>query len=174
MILIISGTNRKNSNSFKLAQEYQKNLNNKSVKSEILSLENLPESFIQTALYENNGKNEEFNLIRNQIDNYNKFVFIVSEYNGSLPGILKLFLDGLKYPGSLKNKKAALVGLSAGPQGGTLALSHLTDILNYLGTHVLANRIKLPFIDKNMENGFLKEGSYKEHLISQSQQIIDF
>ena len=73
-----------------------------------------------------------------KIQSCDKFVFVVPEYNGSFPGVFKAFVDGLKYPASFKDKKCALVGISSGTQGGALALSHLTDIFNYLGMNVLA------------------------------------
>ena len=43
----------------------------------------------------------------------------------------------------VQDKKAALVGISSGVQGAGLALSHLTDIFNYCGMHVLAQKPKL-------------------------------
>ena len=88
----------------------------------------------------------------NQMKAAQKFIFIVPEYNGSFPGILKLFIDALEFPETLKNKKCALVGLSAGVQGSVLAMSHLTDIFNYLTMHVLAQKIKLMGISNRMSD----------------------
>jgi chromate reductase, NAD(P)H dehydrogenase (quinone) len=36
-------------------------------------------------------------------------------------------------------------------QGGGLALSHLTDIFNYCGMHVLAQKPKLAMIEANID-----------------------
>ena len=73
-----------------------------------------------------------------------KLVIIVPEYNASFPGVLKAFIDGLTYPGGIQGKKAALVGLSGGGQGGLLAMTHLTDVLMYLGTTVLPSAYACP------------------------------
>ena len=156
MITIISSTNRNNSVSKQVALQYQELLNEYGTESTIIDLEDLPSNFIETALYENQGSNEDFNPIREHMKEAQKYVFIVPEYNGSFPGILKTFIDALEFPGTFKGKKCALVGISAGIQGGALALSHLTDIFNYLGMHVLANRLKFNGISGIMENEKIK------------------
>lgn len=174
MIKIIVGTNRKNSVSKTIAELYQVILKSKGADSEILELEDLPADFIDTALYENNGKNEAYNAFHDRIEEGKKFVFIVPEYNGSFPGILKTFIDGMNYPNTFKNKKAALVGLSSGIGGGGIALSHLTDIFHYLGMHVLALKPKLAKIEQNMSDNLLTNRLYLELLHSQAEMLLDF
>ena len=174
MITIISGTNRKNSVSKQVALQYQEILNDHGIDSTIVDLEKLPADFIATALYENQGTNLDFNPVREHMKEAQKYVFIVPEYNGSFPGILKTFLDALEFPGTLKGKKCAIVGLSSGIQGGVMAMSHLTDIFNYLGMHVLALKPKLIRINGKMENGKINDESYLKRLRDQAQAIIDF
>src|SRR5690606_21689357 len=89
--LIISGTNRNRSNSLKVARFYQKQLEKKGAEFDILSLEDLPANIAQTDLYGN--RSEDFALIQEKISAAKLFVFIIPEYNGSYPGILKLFID---------------------------------------------------------------------------------
>lgn len=174
MITIISGTNRKNSISKQVALQYQEILKELKTDSTIVDLENLPADFISSALYEKQGTNVDFNPIREHMKVAQKFVFIVPEYNGSFPGILKTFLDALEFPGTLKGKKCAIVGLSSGIQGGVMAMSHLTDIFNYLGMHVLANKPKLIRVNGMMENGKVADESYLKRLKNQAQDIINF
>ena len=89
----------------------------------------------------NAGKKRRFSIYsKKKLMAVKKFVFITPEYNGSFPGVLKAFIDGMRYPGTFEGKKCALVGLSAGNQGAALAMSHLTDIFNYLGMNVLAKQ----------------------------------
>ncbi len=174
MVKIIVGTNRKNSVSKIIAQIYQEILKKREVESEILELEHLPSDFIETALYENNGKNEAYNEFHRKIAEGKKFVFIVPEYNGSFPGILKTFIDGMTYPNTFRNKKAALVGLSSGIGGGGIALSHLTDIFHYLGMHVLALKPKFAKIEQNMSDNLLTNRLYLELLQTQADMLLDF
>lgn len=154
MITIVSGTNRKNSRSLVLSKYYFNLLSEKGIESQILDLNQLPADFAFNALYENSGKHEDFNEFRQTVEQSNKFIFVVPEYNGSFPGVLKTFIDGLKYPDSFTGKKAMLVGISSGMQGGALALSHLNDILNYLNMNVFGTRFKIPLIESKFNGSF--------------------
>ncbi len=174
MVKIIVGTNRKNSVSKIIAELYQSILTEKGAESEILELERLPADFIATALYENNGKNIGYNAFHDQVKAGSKFVFIVPEYNGSFPGILKSFIDGMTYPNTFRNKKCALVGISSGIGGGGIALSHLTDIFHYLGMHVLALKPKLAKIEQNMSDNLLTNRLYVELLQTQADMLLEF
>jgi NAD(P)H-dependent FMN reductase len=111
MIKIIVSTNRLNAVSSTIAMLYQQILKEKGAEAEILYLSDLPTDFTATALYENNGKNPEFNAFHDRVKEGKKYVFIVPEYNGSFPGILKTFIDGMTYPNSFQNKLAGVASL---------------------------------------------------------------
>lgn len=174
MITIISCTNRKLAVSRVVAEFYQKLLAEAGAEGKIMDLQDLPADFVWTALYENAGKNEEFNEMTELIENSGKFVFVVPEYNGSFPGVLKAFIDGLGYPNPFKDKKCALVGLSSGVQGGALALSHLTDIFNYLGMHVLALKVRMPSIEEILNEGKITDKLVLELLDMQIKDLLQF
>ena len=163
MITILAGTNRPQSRARRIANYYQTVLAELGAESHILDLAELPENFTATALYHNVGSHPEFNRLATMLDAGEKLVLVVPEYNASFPGVLKAFIDGLAYPGGIQGKKAALVGLSSGGQGGLLAMAHLTDVLMYLGTAVLPQRVRLPFInqDLNAEDGLNHDISRK-------------
>jgi chromate reductase, NAD(P)H dehydrogenase (quinone) len=173
-IVIIVGTNRPNSMSRKIAEYYQEILQQLHAPSIILDLVNLPDDFTVSALYGNTGKNEAFNNLKSLLEQTDKFVFIVPEYNGSYPGVLKAFIDGLPYPNSFSNKKAALVGLSSNMQGAAIALSHLNDVFSYLGMNTLALRVKLAQIRSHYSENVISNALYKELLEIQAGQIIHF
>ncbi|MCH7413383.1 NAD(P)H-dependent oxidoreductase [Belliella sp. R4-6] len=174
MIKIIVGTNRKNSISKKIALIYQNVLLELGEQTEVLELEHLPIDFSFSALYENNGKNVLYNKFHSKVMEGDKFVFIVPEYNGSFPGVLKSFIDGMTYPNSFRNKKCAMVGISSGIGGGGIALSHLTDIFHYLGMHVLALKLKYAKIEDNMSDNLLTNRLYMELLQTQAEMLIKF
>ena len=176
MITIIIGTNRQHAVSRVICRIYQELLTGLGQETNVVDLMDLPADFAFSALYENAGKNEEFNVYRQKMVESEKFVFIVPEYNGSFPGVLKAFVDGLAFPHSFRDKKCALVGLSSGVQGAGLALSHLTDIFNYCGMHVLALKPRLAQIEDNLdiEKETITNELYLELVTTQVQQLVDF
>ncbi len=174
MIIIIVGTNRANSVSGKLAKFYQKQLEIQGVQSEILDLADLPEDFAFSALYANVGKHESFNKYQQIIDANNKFIIIAPEYNGSFPGVLKTFFDGLRYPDSFNNKKVALVGLSTGVLGNAVGLGHLNDILSYMGSNVLGLRLKLGLMKNHFDGENFTFEMYQKFFEQQMKAFIAF
>lgn len=174
MIKIIVGTNRKPSISEQIAIQYQELLRGMGQPSEIVNLGDLPDDFLFSALYENNGKNAAFNKVHDQVKAGSKYVFIVPEYNHSFPGILKAFIDGMTYPNSFRHKKCALVGISSGVGGGSIAMSHLTDVFHYLGMHVLAFKPRLAKIEENMSGHLLTNRLYLDLLREQAELLIAF
>lgn len=166
-ILIISSTNRKKALTYKISYFYKQLLEENNIESEILDLAELPADFIESALYDKSGKNLAFNVFREKVKAAQKMVFIVPEYNGSFPGVLKAFIDGMEYPGTFNNKLCGLVGLSSGIQGGGLALSHLTDIFNYCGMTVVAIKPKLARIEKHFDGEKITNNLYMDLLKDQ-------
>ena len=174
MIVIVSATNRTNAVSQHIARQYAGILDEYNEANTILSLEHLPADFIVSALYENVGKNQEFNQIREIMNNASKLVFIIPEYNGSFPGVLKVFIDGLDRSKALNEKKCAMVGISSGDQGGAMAMSHFCDILNYCGAHVLGYRLRIPGIKNLMTDNRITSPEYLARLHKQIRQLISF
>lgn len=174
MIGIIIGTNRNNSLSRKVGNYYQNLLKTFGEESQIIDLSELPTDFAFSALYHNSGKNEVFNNFQKIIDETKKFVFIVPEYNGSFPGVLKTFFDGLRYPDTFNDKKAALVGISAGVLGNAVGLGHLNDILSYMGTDVLGLRLKLGSMKTHFEGDEFTFEVYRNFLEKQAKAFIAF
>lgn len=174
MITIISATNRKNSKSLQIAQLYQAILENSGIECQLISLTELPANLTVEGMYEKGGKHAEFNKIIKRMTGSEKFLFVVPEYNGSFPGILKIFVDAMSYPSPFAGKKGALVGLGSGVMGGALALSHLTDILNYLGMHVMANKLRIPKIDSLLIEGKINDKFLSGLIENQIKDLISF
>jgi len=174
MITIVASTNRPDSKSRKLANLYKRLLEEKGHSANVLSLEDMPKDYIESALYENSGKDETFNKLRKQMEDSRRFFFIIPEYNGSFPGVLKIFIDGLKYPDSIKGKKAALAGLSSGSMGTALGLSHFTDVLNYLGCSVFANKPRYFNIEKSFDGENFTNKLYEEVCNEQIDKFLEF
>jgi len=156
MITIISGTNRRNSEAQKFAKHYQKTLVSKCNKPvKLLALEDIQHDWFHPGMYDDGGQCETLAALQDEyILPAGKFVFIVPEYNGGMPGALKLFLDACSIRNYRKNfsgKKAALTGIAAGRSGNLRGLDHLTSILNHMGAVVFPKKLPLCTIDTIMD-----------------------
>jgi len=152
MITIISSTNRPGSSTLKVAQYYQQELRIKGVEAGLLSLMQLPPNLLQTDLY--GKRSDEFELIQEIITQTDKFLFIIPEYNGSFPGVLKSFIDACDFPESFYEKKAALVGISSGKYGNIRGIDHFTGVCHYLNLHVMPLKIHIASVKTELdENG---------------------
>ena len=108
MITIISATNRPGSSTLKLARYYQKKILEKDAEAGLLSLSQLPANIIETDLY--GKRSPEFQKIQDIVTATDKFLFIIPEYNGSFPGILKVFIDACSFPQSFYEKESGAGG----------------------------------------------------------------
>lgn len=148
MITIISGTNRKKSNSLKVANLYASLLAQKGVPNQVLDLQYLPDNFLVSDLY---GKRSETvtKMIAQYIEPVTQFIFVLPEYQGGFSGVAKLFLDAVE-PSYFYHKKAALVGVSSGKAGNLRGMDAFGNVLNYLEVEVLSNKVKLSSIEKTL------------------------
>ncbi len=171
---IIIGTNRQQSFTKNIAQYYAEHISSKGHQTHIIDLEQLPTDFAFTALYQNSGKNPDFSAFQALIDASDRLVILAPEYNGSFPGVLKTFIDGLRHPDSLSNKKVCLVGLSAGVLGNAVGLGHLNDVLSYLNANVLGLRIKLGEVSKHFKDGAFTNPTFESFVEKQINNFLTF
>ncbi|HRE52745.1 MAG TPA: NAD(P)H-dependent oxidoreductase [Flavitalea sp.] len=141
--VIISGTNRKESNTYKIASIYQQELEKKNIRADLLSLENLDLSGRNTGYIE---------IEKKLLLPTAKFIFIIPEYNASFPGVLKTLLDLSDYKNVWWGKKALLTGISSGRSGNVRGMEHLTSILHYLKVVVHPNKLPISGVH-NLLNG---------------------
>lgn len=174
MTTIIASTNRPDSYTLKVAEYYQRKLKELGLEAGILSLADLPEGIIHPEMYEKH-KLASWEPIQQLVTDTSKFLFIIPEYNGSFPGILKLFIDTCKFPESFSGKKAALVGLSTGKYGNIRGVDHFTGVCHYINMHVLPLRIHIPNINKEIDEAgnFFKEDTLK-FTNQQMKQFVEF
>ena len=173
-ITIVAATNRPGALTTQLADHYATLLQQRGANASILSLTALPADFTASALYANSGQQPDFNRLRHTMETAEKYVFIIPEYNGSFPGVFKAFIDGLQFPNTFKDKKCVLVGLSKGPQGSALALSHVTDIFNHLRMHVHPFKLRLANIHDSQLATLLANPTYAQLLAEQADAILNY
>ncbi|HMJ45681.1 MAG TPA: NAD(P)H-dependent oxidoreductase [Ferruginibacter sp.] len=166
MITIISGANRSDNNTKKVALEYQRLLKEKNFESRMLALD----EFNLTV------RNEEFIRIENELlVPADKFIIIMPEYNGSYPGILKLVIDNTEVARVWWYKKVLLTGVSTGRAGNLRGMEHLTGSLLHMKMLVHPNRLPVSLVDTLMDgNGHFNDTATLQAVNSQLEQFLNF
>ncbi len=139
---IISATNRRDSNTLKIAEAYRDLLLERGIRANLLTLEGLDVLDRNPAL---EAVEEEFLVPAD------KFIFVTPEYNGSFPGILKALIDNTDIHRAWPGKKALLVGVSTGRAGNLRGMDHLTGILHYLKVSVHHNKLPISVVNKLLD-----------------------
>ncbi len=166
MYTIISGTNRKNNTTIRIANIYQEVFKSHGVETELLSLiDTFPEA----------GSESFMQLEEKYLKKTSKYIFIAPEYNGSIPGILKLLIDEADWKSCWKNKKAMLVGVSTGRAGNLRGMDHLASILHHMHMQVMPIMLPLSRINDILsEDGEISDPSTMKNIEKQVKSFIDF
>jgi len=147
----------------KVAKQYQNILKEKGIDAKIFSLKNL--NVLET--------NPDFTKAENEfLIPAQKFIFIMPEYNGTFPGVLKAMIDTSDVKKAWWHKKALLVGISTGRAGNLRGMDQITGSLNHMKMIVHHNKLPISAIDKVMdENGIIVN---KGTLLAIDQQLDEF
>ncbi len=166
MYTIISATNRIGSHTEKVANQYQKLLKGKNIDSKLFSLKNL--NVLE--------KNSDFLQAENEfLIPAQKFIFIMPEYNGTFPGVLKAMIDISDIKKSWWYKKALLVGVSTGRAGNLRGMDQISSVLNYMKMIVHHDKLPISVIDKVMdEDGTITNKNTLQAINQQLNEFINF
>lgn len=173
MILLLNGTNRRNSRTSIVSNVYKQILENKNVEHRFFSLEDLPEHFLSNTMYEKPDP-EWKKLMESYVFPADKIVLVAPEYNGSFPGILKLFIDSSDVKKSFWGKKVSLTGVAAGRAGNLRGMEHLSGIFLHLKMTVFHNRLPLSSIENLLSNNTLKDENTLSAIEKQIDEFLKF
>ena len=172
-ILIISGTNRLNSNARRVAGVLAGHYARLGVVHEMLSLEELPKDVFEGTAYAN--KPPGMVAIQRRVLDAVGLHIVTPEYNGSFPGVLKYFIDMLKFPESFEHKPVAFVGEAAGTWGGLRSVEQLQLIFSYRNAHVFPDRVFIPGIGQKFDGaGKFTDVAIDERLAKQCEHFARF
>jgi chromate reductase, NAD(P)H dehydrogenase (quinone) len=173
MLTLIVGTNRPGSHTRKVARNVEEIYTSLEVPLNVLDLAELPpEIFSPTAYAE---KPTSFSRFADDIVNSSGLVVITPEYNGGVPGVLKYFIDMLKFPESFEHRPACFVGLGAGLWGALRPVEQLQAIFGYRNAFVYPERVFMPRVNNVLDSdGRITDPDVVERLREQAIGFIDF
>ena len=138
-IQIISSTDRPNSNSLRFSKYLKQAYTNIDVDAGIISLEQFPLADVAGGVYGNEP--DSILNFRAPVLDADGLIFVIPEYNGSFPGILKMLIDYLPYPHGLEMKPVCFVGIATGAFGALRAVEQLQMILGYRNVLAFPERV---------------------------------
>ncbi len=173
MITLLSGTNRPGSNTRKVTAVVESIYRELGVETQLLDLHELPHAlFLPTAYAE---KPPGFARFSDAVLQSAGVVVVTPEYNGSMPGVLKLFIDHLKFPESFEGRPVCFVGLAAGAWGALRSVEQLQAIFAYRNAHLYPKRVFMPGINGLLDaDGKFISPDMPKRLREQAEGFADF
>jgi chromate reductase, NAD(P)H dehydrogenase (quinone) len=173
MLTLLIGTNRPGSNTRKIAAHVKEIYGELKVPLRVLDLAQLPPEIFSPASYAEKPKS--FQPFADAILQSSGLHVIMPEYNGSIPGVLKYFIDMLKFPESFERRPVCFTGLAAGIWGALRPVEQLQAIFGYRNAHIYPDRVFLPQINNLLDtNGRLKDAELLNRLRTQAEGFVEF
>jgi NAD(P)H-dependent FMN reductase len=173
MITLIVGTNRPGSNTRKVARHVEEIYGELKVPLRVLDLAQLPPEIFSPASYAEKPKS--FLPFSDGILESSGLHVVTPEYNGSLPGVLKYFIDMLKFPESFERRPVCFTGLAAGIWGALRPVEQLQAIFGYRNAYIYPERVFLPQINDLLDgSGRLKDVELLGRLKKQAEGFASF
>jgi NAD(P)H-dependent FMN reductase len=173
MITLIIGTNRPGSNTRKVAAQIEEIYAELKVPLHVLDLAKFPAEIFSPTSYAEKPKS--FKPFGDAILQSSGLHVVTPEYNGSVPGVLKYFIDMLKFPESFEHKPVCFTGLAAGIWGALRPVEQLQAIFGYRNAHIFPVRVFLPQINNLLDaSGKIKDAELLARLKSQANGFAEF
>ena len=173
MITLIVGTNRPGSNTRKVARHLEEIYATLKVPLHVLDLAQMPLEIFSPSSYAEKPKS--FQPFSDAILRSAGLHVVTPEYNGSVPGVLKYFIDMLKFPESFEKRPVCFTGLGAGIWGALRPVEQLQAIFGYRNAYLFPERVFLSRINNLLdEAGRLKDAELLQRLRGQAEGFVDF
>jgi NAD(P)H-dependent FMN reductase len=173
MIEIIVGTNRPGANSRKVAAQILDIYQQQGVDAALLDLAELPPEIFSPSAYAE--KPAAFAGFSDRALKADGLLVVTPEYNGGAPGVLKYFIEMLKYPDCFAGKPVAFVGVAAGSWGALRPVEQLEQIFVNLGAPVYPTRVFIPGVRNELDaDGKLKSAEIIARLAGQAKGFAAF
>jgi chromate reductase, NAD(P)H dehydrogenase (quinone) len=173
MITLIVGTNRPGSNTRKVATHVEAIYAELKVPIRVLDLAALPAEIFAPSSYATKPKG--FQPFADAVLQASGLHVMTPEYNGGIPGILKYFIDMLKFPESFQHRPVCFVGVAAGVWGALRPVEQLQQIFGYRNAFLFPERVFLPSVNDLLDDqGRLTDPDLVDRLKKQAAGFVDF
>jgi chromate reductase len=173
MMTLLVGTNRPGSNTRRVATQIEEIYRELKVPLKVLDLAQLPPEIFAPSSYAEKPKS--FAPFADGVLQASGLIVVTPEYNGSVPGVLKYFIDMLKFPESFEQRPVCFVGLAAGMWGALRPVEQLQAIFGYRNAYLFPERVFMPKVNDLLDaNGRIKDAELLERLRMQQKGFVEF
>ncbi|MCB9664432.1 MAG: NAD(P)H-dependent oxidoreductase [Alphaproteobacteria bacterium] len=138
-LAVIAGTNREGSRTLRLARHVLYRFEAAGSVGTLVDLRELPPDALLSTAYDQ--RPPELEPMVDAIMEADGLVVVTPEYNGGFPGVLKLFIDLLPHPESVRDRPVCLIGISKGRWGAMRPVEHLAQLWHYRNGFVFPERL---------------------------------
>jgi NAD(P)H-dependent FMN reductase len=173
-IVVISGTNRSNACTRKVAGAILRRYEAiEGVDAMLLDLAELPMALLSPGAY--SSKPDAYAPFAEAVLAADGLHIVTPEYNGGMPGALKLFIDHLPFPQSFERRPVCFTGLSAGRWGALRPVEQLQGVFGYRNAYQLPDRVFIPGVSKAVgDDGWPTQPFMVDLLQDQITHFVDF
>jgi NAD(P)H-dependent FMN reductase len=171
-ILVVCGTNRDGALSRLLAKEAAETYAQLGHQVDVLDMNELPSEALLGTAYK-----ERPPAVTALVDRFLRsegVVFVIPEYNGSYPGVLKLFVDMLPFPEGFDSRPCAFIGLAAGQFKSLRAVEHFQQVAGYRNAYIYPRRLFIGDSFKQFVDGKLADDELTTRLKDQAAGFVRY
>ncbi len=173
MMTLLVGTNRPGSNSRKIATLIEQFYAGIHVPLTVIDLAKLPLDVFLPVSY--GEKPASFTPFSEAVLEASGLHVVTPEYNGGMPGVLKYFIDMLKFPESFERRPVCFTGVAAGAWGALRPVEQLQAIFGYRNAYLYPERVFIPRVHEQLdEAGRLKDTELEARLRGQAAGFAEF
>lgn len=173
MIVLIVGTNRAGSNSRKVAAQVEDIYKELKTPLRVLDLAQLPPEVFSPSSY--GEKPKSFQPFADAVLQSSGLHVVTPEYNGGMPGVLKYFIDMLKFPESFERRPVCFTGVAAGVWGALRPVEQLQAIFGYRNAYIYPERVFMPQVNNLLDaDGKIKDAELVGRLKKQVEGFVGF
>ncbi len=171
-IVVVCGTNREGALSRLLAVEAAEVYRQRGHEVDSLDMNELPPEVLQPTAYKEQPPGVAALVAR--FLKADGVLFVVPEYNGSFPGILKLFIDMLPFPEGFDSRPCAFIGLAAGQFKSLRAVEHFQQVAGYRNAFLYPRRLFIGDSFRQFVDGKLANDDLSKRLTEQADGFLKF
>ena len=173
-IVVVSGTNRAGARTRQVAGAvHAKYAAMEGVEAQLLDLAELPTDLFTPGAYAE--KPAAYTPFAEAVVAADGLHIVTPEYNGGMPGALKLFIDHLPFPESFERRPVCFTGVAAGRWGALRPIEQLQGVFGYRNAYQLPDRVFIFGAHKGLdESGWPTDGFASKLLDAQITHFVQF